>query len=67
MIELIDEREDIPEEVSDFELEFVIIFLMKTFFYLRNLIFCALDIIFSRRFNEPTIIVAIALLEPEKS
>lgn len=67
MVELIDKRENIPEEVSYFELKFIIIFLMETFFYLGNLIFSAFDIVLSRRFSKPPIKFTVTLLEPEKS
>lgn len=67
MVQFIDERKDIPEEISYLELEFVIIFLIQTLFYLRNLIFSSLDIILCRRLSKPTIIFTITLLEPEKS
>ena len=67
MIELIDKGESIPEKVSNLELEFIMVFLCKTLSNLLYLILCSIDIVFDRRFTEPTIELTITLLKPEKS
>ena len=46
MIELIDERESVPEEVADFELEFIMICFSETLTDFRNLIFRSIDVVF---------------------
>ncbi len=45
MIELIDECERIPKEVTHFELEFVMILFSETFADFRNLVFCSINVI----------------------
>jgi hypothetical protein len=67
VIETIDERKRIPEEIAHFELELIMVFLSKALSNLLYLISCSIDIIFDRRFTEPTIELTVTLLEPEKS
>ena len=67
MIETIDERKRIPEEITYFEFELIMVFLDKTLSNLLYLISCSIDIVFDRRFTEPTIELTITLLKPEKS
>lgn len=67
VIELIDEREHIPEQIADFEFEFIVIFFVQACFDLSYLIFRAFDVVLSRRFCKPTVILTVLLLEPEKS
>lgn len=67
VIELIDERKRIPEEVTNFEFEFIMIFFRETLSYLLDLVLRSINIIINRRIGKPTIVLTVALLEPEKS
>jgi hypothetical protein len=67
MIETINEREGIPEEITYFELKLIIVFLSKTLSNLLYLISSPVNIVFNRRFTKQTIKLTVTLLEPEKS
>ncbi len=67
MIEFVYEWEDIPEEITHFELELIVIFLCQTLSYLLDFILRPIYIVADIRFRKPSIKLAISLLEPEKS
>lgn len=67
MIEPVNQRECIPEEITYFEFEFIVVFLGETLTNLLYLISSSINIVFDGRFTEPTIKLTVTLLEPEKS
>jgi hypothetical protein len=67
MIEPIDEGECIPEKISHFELELIVIFFSQARSNLIYLISCSIDIVFDRRLTKPAVELTVTLLEPEKS
>jgi hypothetical protein len=67
VVKTVYEREHIPEEISDFELELIMIFLGETLPNLLYLIPCSINVVFNRRFTKPTVEFTVAFLEPEQS
>jgi hypothetical protein len=67
MIEFIDERKHIPEEVSYLELEPITISRSETFTNFTNFVFCSIDVVIRMRSWEMIIVETIACLEPEDS
>lgn len=67
VVELMDEGEDIPEEISDLELQFIVIGISERIADFLNLVDGPIYVVVDRRLSEPTVVETIALLEPEES
>lgn len=48
MVEAIDERECVPEQIAHFELELIVIFVSKTLTNLLYFILSSIDVVFQR-------------------
>lgn len=66
-VQLIDEGKHIPEEITDLELELIMITVAKRFPDLLDLSGSAIEIVGIVGFLKPTVEFPVAFLEPEKS